>query len=188
MNNNSFFSIKSLAAGTLQIEFYSDINSETALMTLPAENCDPLAEMADTLIKIHSSYDPDGNVMDNTVRFFTFWEADKAMYSCEYTPKPNRLLEVEMTVCNNMYAGIHTHDDLCLKFARPLCIILKNTYEEMKNLLVNQGFCGYRSNWSTGEFPVSYFIQLHSLVNDESISQCQLGAELKALSKINIKQ
>ncbi|QSH42189.1 hypothetical protein P0136_04085 [Lentisphaerota bacterium ZTH] len=183
MNDNQFFKIRSLKAGELQMEFRSN-DLEKAIIKLPASHSDPLAEMADVLLKINANYDTAGNVIDSSARFFTFWEADKTMYTCEYTPRAQRVVDIEMNICNNMYAGIHTHDDFCLRFRDGIDNILANIYEEMKRLLMDHGFCGYRSSWSKGEFPLSYFLQLHNLVEHGAICLCPFKDEIKALGKI----
>jgi hypothetical protein len=164
MVENSIIMFKSVNSGWLEMEVASSRDSSHAVFRLPSASCDPLVELSDAVLRVARCYDQQGNFQSNGEQFFMFWEVEKQMYTCRFEPRQGRMIEVELSLCSDMYAGIHTHDDIQVISLVPLEALAGNIFEEMRKLLASCGLVGYRRKWGIA-FPTGLFLQLYDFVS-----------------------
>jgi hypothetical protein len=140
----------------------------TFRLKLPSSRSEPLADLLQNLLEIVRRYESDPGFGNTPEPFYTFWEGDPWQYTWAITPKRDRTLDVELTYCGDMCAGIHTKDELKMATEIPLDAFLENLYTELEHILVETGFVRYREKWRTHDFPIADFLQLRSIVHPAS--------------------
>lgn len=180
MEANSIISLKEVSNGRLQIEIHSP--DEYLAMDLSSKSCDPLAEFGEVLLEIRNhcrSCQAKG-----PRSFYLFWGCGALQYSLEFILRHDRSIDLLVGCCPDVFAGIQTETELKLHVRTTLDELVKNFYEEMRNILLNYGFIGYKRRWQRHDFPVAAFLKFYRLLYDSTPAPPALPRCLKCLQEI----
>ena len=61
---------------------------------------------------------------------------------------------------------------------------MENLLEEMKNILLNYGFVGYKKRWQEHDFPIATFLKLYNLLHGKHKEATSFPRCLECLQKI----
>jgi len=176
------FKIESISSGWVEM---SAAGSGSTFPMKVSNKSDPFEELPDMLIKLNDLYSSGDDFSDSpNDGLYLFWEGDDSQYTLKFTPLKNRIVKIEISLCENIKAGIHIKDFISISGEAQLDELIRSVYDEMLALLRKYGFLGYRSEWQKSCFPICYFLQLHKLVNGESPKASGFIDELAILSSI----
>ena len=181
MENKSIISLKEIKDGTLQLEICS-VN-ECILMSLQKKYCEPINELGEILFDIYNHYNENSHAHDSKI-LYLFWECDPHQYSLEFILKANQIIEIQVSYCPDVFAGIHTESELKLSIETSLKDLMENFLDEMKNTLLNYGFIGYKKRWERHDFPIATFLKLYNLLHGKHKEPTSLPRCLECLQKI----
>ncbi|MFZ2654418.1 MAG: hypothetical protein WAX69_05840 [Victivallales bacterium] len=176
------FKIESISSGWVEM---SAAGSGNIFPMKVSNKSDPFEELPDMLIKLNALYSSGDNFSDSpNDGLYLFWEGDNSQYTLKFTPLKKRIVKIEISLCENVNAGIHIKDFVSISAEVLLDELIRSVYDEMLSLLRKHGFLGYRSEWRKSCFPICYFLQLHKLANGESMKASGFLDELAILSSI----
>ena len=164
MNENCVISLDGVENGAVRIKLNSDANNFT--MDLHNKSCDPLTELGETLLQIHSYCQNAESSSSFPKSFFLFWECRNYQYTLEFTLLNNNKVELKTSYCPDIFAGIRTENELQLTVITTVEDLLQDYFTQLKELLLEYGFIGYKSRWQRHDFPVSMFLKLYTILND----------------------
>ena len=183
MENSSIISVKELTDGKLKLEVHS--SNEYITLDLLNKSCEPLTELGETLLNIYDYYNENKcRKASNPESFFLFWECDNYQYTLEFILNPDQAIEIKISYCPDIFAGIRTENELQLSVRTNLKVLLENLLEEMKTTLTKYGFVGYRNRWRQRDFPVAVFLKLYNLLHGAEHDPAFLPRCLECLKKI----
>ena len=185
MGKSSIISLKEVANGTLQMGICS--SDECFIMDLQKKHCEPINELGEVLFDIYNYYNENPAAKDSR-SLYVFWECDPYQYTLEFILNPNQQIELKVSYCPDVFAGIHTENELKLSVQTNLKNLMENFLEEMKNTLVNYGFIGYKKRWEQHDFPIATFLKLYNLLHGRYQEQTSLPRCLECLQKIASKE
>lgn len=181
MGENSIISLKEVINGMLQIEVHS--SDECIIMNLQKKYCEPINELGEILFDIYDYYNENPETTSSK-SFYLFWECDPYQYSLEFILKPNQAIELKVSYCPDIFAGIHTESELKINVQTTLKDLMENFLKEMKKTLLNYGFIGYRKRWQQHDFPIATFLKLYNLLHERHKEATSLPRCLECLQKI----
>lgn len=181
MGESSVIVLKSIEEGWLEMEVLS--SAESVSLRLPSQSCEPLAELGETILKLHAFYNSSDSNKSNSP-LYTFWEGDNWLYTWSFAPLQQREVEVEITYCPDIYAGIHTKTELKLSSKIPLEQLTLNLFNEMKQILLRYGFIGYKRKWKHHDFPIALFLRLYNTLTDVEKAAVDFPSEMGSLQQI----
>jgi len=181
MEKDSILSIKEVIDGTLQIEMRS--SNESVIMDLQKKHCEPINELGEILFDIYDYYN-ENSQLKNSKTLYLFWECDFYQYSLEFILNPNQVIDIQLSYCPDIFAGIHTESELKLSVQITLRALMENLLDEMKNTLLNYGFIGYKKRWQQHDFPIATFLKLYNLLHGKFKEPTSLPRCLECLQKI----
>lgn len=185
MEKSSIISLKEVIDGTLRIEICS--SNECVIMDLQKKHCEPINELGEILFDIYDYYNETPET-DTTKSLYLFWECDPCQYSLEFILNPSQIIDINVSYCPDIFAGIHTESELKLSIQTTLKILMENFLEEMKNTLLNYGFIGYKKRWQRHDFPIATFLKLYNLLHGKYKEPTSLPRCLECLQKIDSKE
>lgn len=149
-------------------------------------NSDPCGEFCDMLVKLDDLCSSDDDFSDIPEQgLYLFWEGDNSQYTLKFTPLGNRIVKVEISLCEDVKAGIHMKDFPSISGQVPLDELIRAAYQDLLSLLRSLGFQGYRKELQRGCFPICYFLQLHNMANGGKDKPSGFASELAILAKIS---
>jgi hypothetical protein len=176
------FKIESISSGW--IEMSASGSGSTFPMKI-SNKSDPVDELLDILIKLNDLCNAGDDFSDSpNDGLYLFWEGNDSQYTLKFTPLKNRIVKIEISLCEDVKAGIHIKDFISISGESSLDELIKSVDAEVLILLRRYGFLGYRSEWRKSCFPICYFLQLHKLANGESPKASGFLDELATLSRI----
>lgn len=185
MKKNSIINLKEVIDGRLQIEINS--SNDSLLMDLQKKHCEPINELGEILFEIYDHYNEDQQPNDSK-SLYLFWECDSSQYSLEFILHPKQLIDLKVSYCPDIFAGIHTESELKISVQMTLKDLMEDFLKEMKNVLLNYGFIGYRKRWQRHDFPIATFLKLYHLLHGEYKEATSLPPCLECLQKIVKKE
>jgi hypothetical protein len=185
MEKNSIISLKEVVNGTLQIEICS--LDECFIMDLQKKYCEPINELGEILFDIYDYYNKNSQ-LDDTRSLYLFWECESYQYSLEFILNPNQTIELKVSYCPDIFAGIHTESELKISVHTNLKNLMENFLEEMKKTLLSYGFIGYRKRWQQHDFPIATFLKLYNLLHGKYKDPTSLPRCLECLQKMVSKE
>jgi len=185
MGESSIISLKEVINGTLQIEICS--SDECIFMNLQKKHCEPINELGEILFDIYDYYNENSET-NNPKSLYLFWECESCQYSLEFILNPNQIIDIKVSHCPDIFAGIHTESELKLSIQTTLKNLMENLLEEMKNTLLSYGFIGYKNRWQQHDFPVATFLKLYNLLHGKSKDPTSLPRCFECLQKIVSKE
>jgi hypothetical protein len=185
MGKSSIISLKEVINGTLQIEIRS--SNECIVMNLRKKYCEPINELGEILFDIYDYYNENPET-NNSKSSYLFWECESCQYSLEFILNPNQIIDIKVSHCPDIFAGIHTESELKLSIQTTLKDLMENLLEEMKNTLLNYGFIGYKNRWQQQDFPVATFLKLYNLLHGKYKDPTSLPRCIECLQKIVSKE
>lgn len=185
MEKNSIISLKEVIDGMLRMEICS--SEKCVIMDLQKKHCEPINELGEILFDIYDYYNENPNAKDSKL-LYLFWECDTYQYSLEFILNPNQIIDIKVSYCPDIFAGIHTENELKLNIQTNLKRLMENILEEMKNTLLNYGFIGYKKRWQQHDFPVATFLKLYNLLHGKYKKPTSLPRCLECLQKIASKE
>ena len=185
MGKSSIINLKEVVDGTLQMEICSP--DECFIMDLQKKYCDPINELGEVLFDIYDYYNENSNAEDSK-SLYIFWECDPYQYTLEFILNPDQQVELKVSYCPDVFAGIHTESELKLCVHTNLKNLMENFLEEMKNTLLNYGFIGYKKRWQQHDFPIATFLKLYNLLHGRYQEPTSLPRCLECLQKIASKE
>jgi len=181
MKDSSIISFKEVIDGTLQIEIRS--LDECVIITLQKKSCEPINELGEILFDIYDYYN-EKCPPDEPKSLYLFWEYESCQYSLEFILNSNQKIDLQISYCPDIFAGIHTESKLKLSVQTTLKDLMENLLEEMKNTLLNYGFVGYKKRWQEHDFPIATFLKLYNLLHGKHKETTSLPRCLECLQKI----
>ncbi len=176
------FKIKSIGSGWI------DMAASDGAKDFPiriSNKSDPFDELLEMLIRLDGLCASGDDFSDSPGDgLYLFWDGDNSQYTLKFTPLKNRIIRIEISLCENLAGGVHMKDVPGISGETALDELMKSVYQDMLEILRRHGFLGYRKEFKRSCFPVCYFLQLHKLVNGASPQQSGFVAELAALSSI----
>lgn len=174
MGDSSIIRLPEVADGRIRLEIGSP--SESVVMDLPHECGEPLSELGETLIEISSFRNTSPG---RSKSFFLFWQCDSRQYSLELILNPDRTVTLRVSCCPDIFAGIRTENEPVLSVRTTPEALAENLFAEMKKLLLNYGFIGYKERWRQHDFPIAVFLKLQLLLNRPAAPGVSLPCCLK---------
>jgi hypothetical protein len=182
MANNSIISLSEIINGGIEIEMYS--GDDKFVMNLHNKSCEPLAELGETLLQIEEYYKNADSSGSFPKSFFIFWECRTYQYTLEFILKPAKEIEIQISHCPDIFAGIRTENELRLTLQAKFEKILYDFFDELQKTLLNYGFIGYKKRWQCHDFPIAMFLNLYSIINNTENQQTSLPRCLGYLQEI----
>jgi hypothetical protein len=182
MNGNCIISLDGVENGAVRIKLNSATNN--FVMNLHNKSCDPLTELGETLLQIHSYCQNAESASSFPKSFFLFWECRNYQYTIEFILLDNKELELKTSYCPDIFAGIRTENELQLTVRTEIRNLLQNYFIQLKELLLNYGFIGYKSRWQRHDFPIAMFLKLYTVLNGTEHQQTDLPCCLHYLQTI----
>ncbi len=187
MKDSSIISLKEVMDGTLQIEIRS--SDEYVIMNLQKKSCEPINELGEILFDIYDYYNENKNCpADYPKSLYLFWECESCQYSLEFILNQDEKIDLRISYCPDIFAGIHTESKLKLSVQTTLKALMGNLFEEMKTILLNYGFIGYKKRWQQHDFPIAAFLKLYNLLHGKHQEATSLPRCLECLQKIVSKE
>lgn len=183
MSKQPIVFLKSLDAGWLEMELAPPSNDKLTIK-LPSTHCEPLSDLLNCLLEIHHCYSETENFGGEEDSFYTFWEGDPWQYTWKITPQQDRVLEIELSFCEDTFAGIHVKDEIQLSTKVSFDALLENLYYEMERTLTRFGFCNYQTRWQSRDFPIANFLKLRKIIFPDMKEPESLAEELELLQNI----
>lgn len=181
MEKKSIISLKEVINGTLQIEICSP--DECIVMSLERKYSEPINELGEILFDIYNYYNENSQINDSK-SLYLFWECDSHQYSLEFILNPKQIIDIQVSYCPDIFAGIHTESELKLSIKTTLKDLMENFLDEMKNTLLNYGFIGYKKRWQEHDFPIATFLKLYNLLHGKHKNPTSFPCCLECLQKI----
>ena len=156
-------------------------------MNLQKKHCEPINELGEILFDIYDYYNENPET-NNPKSLYLFWECESCQYSLEFILNPNQIIDIKVSHCPDIFAGIHTESELKLSIQTTLKNLMENLLEEMKNTLLSYGFIGYKNRWQQHDFPVATFLKLYNLLHGKYKDPTSLPRCIECLQKIVSKE
>jgi hypothetical protein len=183
MTKQSIMSLKSIESGWLEMELAPPAKDKVTIK-LPSSHCEPLADLLDCLLAIHQRYAENDAFGREEELFYTFWEGDPWQYTWRLSPHTDRMLEIELSFCEDTFAGIHLQEEIKLSTSVNFDLLMQNLYQDLKRLLLEYGFCKYKERWQSRDFPIANFIKLRSILQPEATVPESFVEELAMLQEV----
>lgn len=164
MSENYTINLRGIDNGAVRIELNSD--SGSFVLNLHNKSCDPLMEFGETLLQIHDYCQNANTPASFPKAFFIFWECRNYQYTLEFTLSDNEEVELKISYCPDIFAGIRTENELQLIIKAKLKTFLQDYFEQLKKILLDYGFIGYKERWRRHDFPIAMFLRLYTIIND----------------------
>ncbi len=175
--------LKSIENGWIELHFAASRNVETKMIRLASKTCDPPSDLAIAVLNIAAVCGKNSDIT-TIAPHFIFWEVKPQLYTCSLAPAGDETIAIELHHCPDMYAGIHTTDELRLCAVIHLSDLTANLFEEMRGLLLQHGFVGYRHRWGR-DFPLALLVELYKLLNpDVATTTADINGEFRLLQTI----
>ena len=182
MNENCVISLDGVENGAVRIKLNSGANN--FVMNLHNKSCDPLTELGETLLLIHNYCENAKSNSSFPKSFFLFWECRNYQYTLEFILLNNTELELKTSYCPDIFAGIRTENELQLTAKTDVKDLLHNYFIQLKEMLLDYGFIGYKSRWQRHDFPIAMFLKLYTMINGTEKQQTDLPCCLHYLQTI----
>lgn len=182
MSNNTVIKLNNLVDGGIQIELCA--LNESFVMKLHNKSCEPLAELGETLLQINDYYLKADKQACFPKSFYIFWECRHYQYTLEFILHEDRLVDIKLSYCPDIFAGIRTENELQLTVNAKLDILLDEYHNELRNLLLEYGFVGYKDRWKRHDFPISMFLKLHTTTQTCTAPQSRIPHGLMHLKQM----
>jgi len=181
----SIISLKEVINGKLQVEIHS--SDECIIMNLQKKYCEPINELGEILFDIYDYYNENPQSEDSK-SLYLFWECESYQYSLEFILNQDEKIDIQVSYCPDIFAGIQTESELKLNVQTTLKALMENFLEEMKNTLSIYGFIGYKKRWQEHDFPIATFLKLYNLLHGKHKESTSLPRCLECLQKIVSKE
>ncbi|MDD5728975.1 MAG: hypothetical protein PHV59_10465 [Victivallales bacterium] len=180
--NATTIRLREVDNGAVKIELNSGGGS--FVLNLHNKSCDPLVEFGETLLQMYDYSQSANTEASFPKNFFIFWECRNYQYTLEFTLLSKEDMELKISYCPDIFAGIRTENDLQLTILTRLETLLQDYFAQLKKILLAYGFIGYKDRWRRHDFPAAMFLRLYAVTNEAKITAGGIPCCLQYLQTI----